>query len=173
MRFTLLCASTALAASLVLSACSGGAGSSSSIPSGGSGVSSMAKHHHGIGLKAANLHADSRGPCDATPFPNGCYALNYGSGPYDYWYACTTYSCPPTYDIVASSNITHWKTGAPVGHGQIASQQWYPSPGNPTYDYITPGRHYSAHPKARFKNSENVYLYYYPSVTASGTYGIY
>lgn len=49
MRFTLLCASTALAASLMLSACSGGAGSSSAIP-GGTSSAPMAQKHHGYHL---------------------------------------------------------------------------------------------------------------------------
>ncbi len=49
MRFSLLCASTALAASLMLAACSSGGGSSSAIP-GGSSIAPMGQSHGGYRL---------------------------------------------------------------------------------------------------------------------------
>jgi hypothetical protein len=171
-RFTLLCASAALAASLVLSACSGGAGSTgaSAIPGSGSGVSSMG--HHKIKMTAIAMHVNRRPACPSNVI--ACIALNYGSGPYTEWSACfSTYDCPPTYDIVASATFSKIRTGGSVGRGQIAASAYYPSPGNPTYQYIEPGRHYVAHARARFYDSTSAYLYYYPSSTAYGTFGIY
>ena len=64
------------------------------------------------------------------------------------------------------------RTGAPVRRGQIAGSDYYPSPGNPTYQYISPGRRYAAHTHARFYDSTSAYLYYYPSTTGYGTFGI-
>ena len=110
MRFTLLCASAALAASLVLSACSGGAGSTgaSAIPGSGSGVSSMG--HHKIKMTAIAMHVNRRPACPSNVI--ACFALNYGSGPYTEWSACfSTYDCPPTYDIVASATFSKIRTG--------------------------------------------------------------
>lgn len=172
MRFTLLCASAALAASLVLSACSGGAGSTgaSAIPGSGSGVSSMG--HHKVKMQVIAMHVDRRPAC-----PSGviaCFALNYGSGPYTEWSLCySTYDCPPTYAIVASATFSKIRDGSSVGRGQIAGSDYYPSPGNPTYQYIQPGRRYVAHARARFYDSTSAYLYYFPSSTGYGTFGIY
>ncbi|MGB8909024.1 MAG: hypothetical protein WCC84_09775, partial [Candidatus Cybelea sp.] len=125
-----------------------------------------------VKMEVIAVHPDRRPACPSTVI--ACFALNYGSGPYTEWSACfSTYDCPPTYDIVASANFTKIRTGGSVGRGQIAGSDYYPSPGNPTYQYIEPGRHYAAHARARFYDNTSAYLYYYPSSTAYGTFGIY
>ncbi|MGA8574161.1 MAG: hypothetical protein WB609_00540 [Candidatus Cybelea sp.] len=176
MRFTLLCASTALAASLMLSACSGGAGGgagASAIPSGGGSTQSMG--HHKITPHAVAVHPARRSPCPSSIFA-ACFALSTSSsGPYVEWSACfSTYSCPPTYALESFATITKTRTGGPVGRGQIAGQAWYPDPGNPTFQYIAAGRRYVAHTRARFTDATGVYYYYYPSAgTFYATFGIY
>lgn len=85
MRFTLLCASTALAASLVLSACSGGAGSSSAIPGGASASAPMA--HHGAHLVSAG---GSHRPQSCTSPYYICYLIGPGESEQFGW--CISYS---------------------------------------------------------------------------------
>jgi|HubBroStandDraft_4_1064222.scaffolds.fasta_scaffold00947_4 hypothetical protein len=155
----------------MLSACSGGAGGAgaSAIPGGGS---TQSMGHHKVKLEAIAVHPARRPACPSTAI--ACFALNYGSGPYTEWSAClSTYDCPPTYDIVASATFTKYSNGGSVGRGQIAGSDYYPSPGNPTYQYIAPGRRYAAHARARFQDATTAYLYYYPSSTGSGDFGIY
>jgi hypothetical protein len=155
----------------MLSACSGGAGGAgaSAIPGGGS---TQSMGHHKVKMEVIAVHPARRPACPSSVI--ACFALNYGSGPYTEWSAClSTYDCPPTYDIVASASFSKIRTGGAVGRGQIAGSDYYPSPGNPTYQYIAPGRHYAAHARARFYDSTSAYLYYYPSSTGYGTFGIY
>ena len=75
MRFTLLCASTALAASLVLSACSGGTGSST-IPGAARRTSQMA-NHHGAQLVSTGAHR----PQTCTSPYYICYLIAPGADP--------------------------------------------------------------------------------------------
>jgi hypothetical protein len=168
-RFTLLLASSALAASLVLSACSSGSGSST-IPGGGSSVAPMG--HHGISLHAIAMKADkAKNPCPSSKY-DACFGLNYGSGPYVEWSACySTYDCPPTYDIVATADLTTPKDKAVKP--KVMTQDWSPSPGNPTYQYITAGSKYKNGSKVRYVDATSACLYYYPSDCGAATFGIY
>lgn len=168
MRFTLLCASTALAASLVLSACSGGSGSSSAIP-GGSGSTAMG--HHVSQMHVTAVNPDHKNPCPSSKYLFCTTVSPSSSGPYVQWSACTSSSCPPTYDLVATNDFIT-KSGKPVKAKKLSST-WYPSPGNPTYEYITDVSYGSSHGKVKVIGQTAACYYYYPSVCSySYNYGV-
>ena len=169
MRFTLLCASTALAASLVLSACSGGSGSSSAIPGG---ATAMGHHVAQMHLTAVSPDRKSKNPCPSSKYYFCTDVSPSSSGPYVQWAACTSGgSCPPTYDLVAS-NAFFTKSGKPVKAKKLSST-WYPSPGNPTYEYITDVSYGSSNGKVKVVGETAACYYYYPSICSSTfTYGV-
>ena len=140
MRFTLLCASAALAASLVLAGCST-TGSSSAIP-GGSSATSMA-HHSGLHI----VMMGGRQP-QSCPSPyNFCYEVNPANGGTFEWCIvnitsgnCTSNLAPGkwkwtnTAPVPGKPQTTNLKTGRKTG---AVKSTWSPVVGNPTNNVIT------------------------------------
>lgn len=107
MRFTLLCASTALAASLMLAACSGGAGSSSAIPGGASATAPMA--HHGYHLVSVGRNKPQS--CNSPYFE--CYLVSPGSDEQFGW--CISYSGNCSSGVLTDK--IKWNNISPCGTG--------------------------------------------------------
>jgi hypothetical protein len=102
-RFTLLIASAALAASLTLAGCAGGGAGSSAIPSGTS-VSQMS--HHGYHLVIVGKHPQS---CQSPYYI--CYLVAPGSSTPFGWCLSTSGNCTSgVYD-----GKVNWKTNAGCG----------------------------------------------------------
>jgi hypothetical protein len=132
-RFTLLFASSALAASLVLSACSGGAGSSA-IP-GGSSVVPMGQSHGGYRVVTEITRETS---CPSTYVQ--CLALTPGSPAEVEWCISSSGNCTSglyTGKIVwtISEPVTKIKTGKNYRKIKAA---WATKKGNPDDLTVTP-----------------------------------
>lgn len=91
MRFTLQCAGAALASSLMLSACTGGVGSSSAIP-GGSTVSSPGGHSKG-GYHLVRIGGGMHTDAVTCPTNYTCYSLDAGTSTQAGWCLSTTGNC--------------------------------------------------------------------------------
>ncbi len=170
MRFTLLCASTALAASLVLSACSGGSGSSSAIPGG---ATAMGHHVAQMHLTTVSPDRKSKNPCPSSKYYFCTDVSPSSSGPYVQWAACiSSSSCPPTYDLVARNAF--FTSQARRYKAKKLSSTWYPSPGNPTYEYITDVQLWLEQWQSQSSRRDvSACYYYYPSICSSTfTYGV-
>lgn len=132
MRFTLLCASTALAASLMLAACSSG-GSSSAIPSGNS-IAPMGHSHGGYRLV---MVAQRDTTCPASYVQ--CLAVSPGSYAQAEWCLSSTGNCSSglyagrTKWTVTEKPIKN-KTGRAY-HKLVAT--WSPVKGNPSILTVT------------------------------------
>jgi hypothetical protein len=149
---------------LVLSACSGGSGSSSAIPGG---ATAMGHHVAQMHLTAVSPDRKSKNPCPSSKYYFCTDVSPSSSGPYVQWAACTSSSsCPPTYDLVAS-NTFYNKPGTKVIKAKNLSSTWYPSPGNPTYEYITDSHYGSSNGKVKVLGETSACYYYYPSVCSS------
>jgi hypothetical protein len=128
-RFTLLLASSALAASLVLSACSG----SSSIPTGSQSVAPMSRHAGTPMLSAVGAKHDTS--CPSAFYE--CFEISKTSPATQEW--CIIYSgtsdCTDLYPGTwtwASANYKV-KKGAPTSKkDKKISSSFSPNPGNPT-----------------------------------------
>ena len=149
MRFINLCASTAIAASLVLSACSNSSGGSQAIPSSPQAVAPMGH--------SAHLHLTVVG---AQKFTASCDTSVY--------LTCVTVSKKTP----AALEICYNESGSGCSSGYFPSLTWYeaiytvkankiykkivgsfyPNPGNPSEDTITA--------KKKVKNSKGVVKYY-------------
>jgi len=124
---------------------------------------------------AIPIHPARCSPCPSSVFL-ACLGLSTSSfGPCVEWSArFSTGTCPPTCALESFATITKTRAGGSVGRGQIAGQAWYPDPGNPTYQYIAAGRHYSAHARERFTDATGVYDYHFPSAGRFyGAFAIY
>lgn len=164
MRFTLLSASTALAAGLLLSACS--SGGSGSLP-GSSQVAAPMGHHGARMIKLIAFNPDTK--CPKKKYYLCVDISSSSSGPYVQFSECTSpSSCPPTYDLVASATITTVKGKSAK---KKLSDTWSPSPGNPTYQYITELKPQKASKKPKFIDAVQACYYYYPSDCGS-TYDV-
>jgi hypothetical protein len=166
-RFTLLMASSALAASLLLSACSSGSGSSA-VPGGSQVAAPMS--HHGVGEMKLSAVSPLKGknPCPSSKYLFCADITASSSGPYIEWSACTSGgSCPPTYDLNAQGVITTTKGKST----KDLSSSWSPSPGNPTYGYITEVKPQKASKKVKFIDATSACYANYPSI-CSNTYDV-
>jgi hypothetical protein len=131
-RFTLLLASSALAASLALSACS--SGGSQAVPSG-SQVTAPMGHH--VGPYAVMTGARQAQSCPSPYYY--CYEIAPGSTLTEEWCIITTGSS-------CSSNLApgtwEWKDLGKVskvggGKGKGIKSKWSPKKGNPTDNVVT------------------------------------
>jgi hypothetical protein len=165
-RHTLLAVAGTLTAAILLSACSGGGVGSSSVPGGGSATS--------MGHKQQMMKVTMVGHNSLTcPYSKYLFCIGVtpsNSGPYVQWSACTTYSCPSYYDLVAVGALTKVK-GKAIKSKKV-EQSWSPSPGNPTYQYIVEHKKQKANSKkVKAVDATSACYYYFPSV-CSYTYYI-
>ncbi|MBV9719470.1 MAG: hypothetical protein JOZ77_09120 [Candidatus Eremiobacteraeota bacterium] len=162
MRFPLLIASSAIAASLVLGACSGGTGSSS-LPS--SGAQQIAQGH--TSLIPVGLHIDAKNPCPSSKYIFCIDVSASSSGPY----VCfSSDSCgsptSPVFYAYGYIDTTKGKSAA-----KKISEFWEPFPGNPTEQYLVLKK---APKKAstKVKYVDYVYACTAPSSGCGSTYAI-
>jgi hypothetical protein len=146
-RFTNLCASSAIVASLVLSACSSGSGGSQALPSNSQAVAPMAHSAH-LTVVGARPSTASCGTAYLTcvTVKKGspasleiCYNAAGGSG-------CTSGSFPSLTWYEAIVSVKSGKT-----YKKIVGS-FYPNPGNPSEDTITA--------KKKVKNSHGKVKYF-------------
>jgi hypothetical protein len=157
-RFTLLFASTALAAGLLLSACS--SGSSSAIP-GGSQVAAPMSHHGQAALKPYVVNPDKKNPCPSSKYYE-CFDISASSsGPYVEWSSTSTLTING-YDMLT--------TVKGKSADKKLSSDFSPDPGNPTYQYITELKPQKASTKVKFVDATYACYYLYPSVCSSTYY---
>lgn len=133
MRFTLLLASSALAASLVLSACSGG----TSVPTGSQSVAPMG-HHAGAQIILDGAQKDTTCPSSTGTTYIDCYDVKSGKNKFQW---CIVY----TGETSCSSKLypgtwtwTKFKVYN-ASNGKKAKglkSSWKPDPGNPTENEI-------------------------------------
>ena len=160
-RHTLLAAAGTLAAAFLLSACSG-SGIGSAVP-GGSTASSMGHKQSQMKLSMVGHNSLS---CPYSKYIFCMAVTASSSGPYMQWSACTTYSCPSYYDLVATGALFKVK-GKPIKTKKV-SVAFDPSPGNPTYGYIT--EHKKQKPnskKVKAYMATSACYYNFPSICSS------
>jgi hypothetical protein len=159
-RFTLLLASSALAASLVLSACSGG---SQTIP-GGSTVAPMG--HHAAQLVAPGAQRDAS--CPATYFV--CVTLYPGTTTQG---ICISTSGNCTTGLVGSWNwsetITTVKTGKKY---KKIKPSFSPNPGNPTTNSFKAKKVKNSHGKVKWAAALKACEVTNPASCIYGTIGL-
>jgi len=125
MRLSLLGAGAALAASLALSACSGGTSSSSAVPSSGAQLLVMS-HGHKLVISPMPGVKVLTGPSCGTEY-NFCFYVEKGNdGPY----VSTSDDTAPLYNV---GYITKNKTGKV---DKKFKDYFYPDPGDSTSQYI-------------------------------------
>ncbi len=126
MRFSILCASAALALGLALSACSSGAGSSSAVPSSGAQASATGAHglvtHLMPGVKPMIS-------CDYSVYAFCFYVTPGDAGPY------VETSAGSGYELYNDGWIVKNKSKSGKTDKKFDTY-FYPDPGNPTYQYI-------------------------------------
>ena len=130
MRLSFLCASVALAASLVLSACSSGAGSSSALPSSGmQSVAAGGSHGHTYKVRLMPGVKPLITGCNYSVYAFCFYVTPGDPGPY------VETSAGSGYELYNNAYITkkNNKKGKP---DKKFDTYFYPDPGNPTYQYI-------------------------------------
>jgi hypothetical protein len=141
-RFSLLCAGAALAASLALSACSSGGNSPSALPSvaAQSLVTSQATGHTAT-LRLVAVRPAAKNLCPPTKY-SLCVYINSAAG-----------STTATVCAVSNGGGCSWSQMTPVyyGYGYLFSlknkpistnkltEYWDPFPGNPSTQYVTVG----------------------------------
>lgn len=158
MRFTLLAASAAIAASLALSACN----SSSTAPAGNaitsSGTHMTAHNGHPMWIRPAHGVKILSGPaCDYSKYSFCFYVEPGNSGPY----VTTSDGSSPLYN---AATITKAKSGKA---DKKFTTYFYPDPGDPTSQYITyKGKVKKAQP---VKFTDNYCIGYTPSDCANGS----
>lgn len=152
MRSSLLFASAALAASLVLSACSG----SSSLPSGSQSVAPMG--HHGSPQVLA-LGAKHDTSCPSTFYE--CFEITKGSPATQEW--CIIYSgtsdCTDVYPgtWTWSATVVKVKKGKPTNsHSKHVVASFSPNPGNPTTLTVSTNASKTSHGKIKYAVELNV-----------------
>ena len=130
MRFSLLCASAALAFGLALSACSSDTGSSSAVPSSGAQSSVTDQSHaHGLvthlmpGVKPLTIG------CDYSVYAFCFYVTPGDAGPY------VETSAGSGYELYNDGWIVKNKSKSGKTDKKF-DDYFYPDPGNPTYQYI-------------------------------------
>jgi hypothetical protein len=171
MRSSLLCASAALAAGLVLSACSSGAGSSSAVPSSAMPSSSghvivMGKSHgHTYKVRLAPGVKPMTIGCDYSVYAFCFYVQPNNPGPY------VETSTAPSYQLENDG----WIVANASRRGKVDrkfSDYFSPDPGNPTYQYIT---YTGADPRRDkpVKFTDYYCIGFAPSTDCNGTYGNY
>ncbi len=129
MRLTLLCASTALAASLLLSACSSG-GSSQAIPGGSQSLGAPMGHHapHIVALNPNNMSSG----CPTSKYVTCIDITKSGGG--------SLGLCISTSGNCSSGLVGEWTwtTKVVTLSGKSAKRKihnkWSPNPGNPSTD---------------------------------------
>ncbi|HXB83489.1 MAG TPA: hypothetical protein VNU22_09110 [Candidatus Acidoferrum sp.] len=125
MRLSLLGAGAALAASLALSACSGGTSSSSAVPSSGAQLLVMS-HGHKLVISPMPGVKVLTGPSCGTEY-NFCFYVEKGNdGPY----VSTSDDTSPLYNVGYIDKNKNGKLDKKF------KDYFYPDPGDPTYQYI-------------------------------------
>jgi hypothetical protein len=151
-RFTLLCASTALAAGLLLSACSSGGGSQS-IPGGGS--QAVAPMGHGL----PHLVAMNQGASSGCPSSKYLVCIDISKKTPGTASICISTSGNCSSGLVGEWN---WKTVVTNLAGKSEKKHiknsWSPNPGNPSTDTFTE--------KGKVKKSKGGTVKYVGNVTA-------
>jgi hypothetical protein len=132
-RFSLLLASSALAAGLALSACSG---NSQAIPGGAQSVAPMGHSFH-LALKSI----DPNTTCPSGSQYIDCYTVKPGKKFKNSWCisdvsppTCATSGLAPGTWTWTVSKVYSVKNGKPV---KTIKNSWKPNPGNPTNNFIT------------------------------------
>jgi hypothetical protein len=133
-RFTLLLASSALAASLVLSACSGG---TSSVPTGSQSVAPMG-HSGGPQLILDGANKDTTCPSSTGSSYVDCYDVKTGKNKFQW---CIVYSGETSCSSKLYPGTWTWTKGKvyQVSNGKKSKgikSSWKPDPGNPTENTI-------------------------------------
>ncbi|HEX3368527.1 MAG TPA: hypothetical protein VHS56_03045 [Candidatus Cybelea sp.] len=131
MRLSFLCASAALAAGLALSACSSGAGSSSTLPSSGAQALAMGRSGaHGLVTRPMpGVKQLTGSSCNYSVYAFCIEVTPGNSGPY------IETSAGSGYELYNNAWIVKNKSKK----GKIDKKfdtYFYPDPGNPTYQYI-------------------------------------
>ncbi|HYL27348.1 MAG TPA: hypothetical protein VEW74_05895 [Candidatus Nitrosotalea sp.] len=161
MRFTLLLASSALAASLVLSACSGG---SPTVPAGPGSSTQMAHRLPQLVAPGAKHNAS----CPSAFFV--CDTLYPGTTQQG---ICISTSGNCTTGLVGSWNFTGVIETYPKGKKYKKIKVAYsPNPGNPTTVIFTAKKVKNTHGKVKWQNILNACEVTYPSSCLSGAMGL-
>jgi hypothetical protein len=129
MRLSFLCASAALATGLALSACSGGAGSSSAVPSSGAQAVVSRSDGHSLVTRLMPGVKPLISGCNYSVYAFCFYVTPENDGPYVETSAGSGYELYNHAWIVRNKNKT----------GKIDKKfhtYFSPDPGNPTYQYI-------------------------------------
>jgi hypothetical protein len=158
-RLSLLLASSAVALSLALSACSG---STSAVPSGSS-VSSGQMAHHLPQLKFTGIHVDTKNPCPSSKYLFCVNLYPSSSGPYVQLYNGGSVALSVYGNIVT-------KKGKPT---KKVTQYWSPNPDQPysySYQYISETKALKASKKVKFV--DQVWYCVYGTSSCSNTYYI-
>jgi hypothetical protein len=166
-RLTVLGAVAALSCGLALSACSSGAGSSSTVPltGGGQAVSQGRSHGHSYTVRIMPGVKRLVSGCDYSTYAFCIEIVAGNAGPY------VETSTAPSYQLENDG----WIVKNSSKKGKIDKKfddYFYPDPGNPTYQYID----YKG--KAPKKGGTVKYTDYYcigfaPSTDCNGNYGTY
>jgi hypothetical protein len=171
MRLSLLGASAALIAGLALSACSNGAGSSSSLPS--ASLPSSLGGHTAITFKSHGHEVTVRLAAGVRPLTLNCptvyafcfYVTPGNPGPYVETSTAPSYQLENDGWIIANSN----RKGVV---DKKFDDYFNPDPGNPTYQYIDySGR--TPHKPGVVKYTDYYCIGFAPSTDCNGTYGTY
>lgn len=147
MRLTLLFASSALAASLMLSACSSG----STVPAGSQSVAPMG--HHAGAPQVVGLGAKHDTSCPSTYYE--CVEVSKASPAQQEW--CLIYSgtsdCTDLYPgtWTWSAIVVKAKNGKPTNkHSKHVKASFSPNPGNPTTLTISTNASKTSHGKIKY-----------------------
>lgn len=157
MRFSLLAASAAIAAVLVVSACNNSSTAPSENAMTSTGVHMTAHNGHPLWIRPAQGVKRFTGPTCGTEY-NFCFYVEPGnSGPY----VSTSDGSSPLYN---SATITKNKSGKDA---KKFTNYFYPSPGDPTSQYITyKGKVKKVQP---VKYTDNYCIGFSPSECANGS----
>ncbi len=124
MRLSLLGASAALVASIALSACGGGSGTSPALPSSAA-QAVVSSHGHQLAIHTLPGVKILSGPECGTQYSFCFYVIPGNSGPY-----VQTSSSVPLYNVGYILKNKNSKVDKKF------DDYFYPDPGNPTYQYI-------------------------------------
>ena len=155
MRSSVFLAGAVLVAGL-LAACSGG-GMAQTVP-GSQGAVPTSRHLHGA--HAVAMVPTVRDRCPTSKF-SFCVTISpSNSGPY--WRWCGNASCSgSSYDMLANDTIAMTRSGKNMDR-QLPSS-WAPAPGNPTDNYITEHKSFTAGLNPKFTETSTACYYDVPS----------
>ena len=160
MRFTLLLASGALAASLALSACSGG---SQAIPGGAQSVAPMG--HHAAQLVVPGAHHDASCPSSYIT----CLTLYPGNNTLG---ICISTSGNCTTGLVGEWNWADTIVTLKGKKYKKFKESWSPNPGNPSTQTIVVKKVKNTHGKVKWVDEINACEVTNPSSCLSGNVGL-